>query len=170
MSTGLEVQHVEIFITGLPQSGKSTFVKTISQYTAFDDNDPASWYEGYLPVDATLDVHFLEPPVMQEFDFLWLRELIEEFDVPGFIVMCDSTMPELFGEMIGILQTVLVYHPETPVILVANKQDCPNAWTASDIRMGLGIPDEILVLPCVATRKDLVKEAVLQLLYRVMGS
>ncbi len=166
MTAGVETEVIEILVTGLPQTGKTTFMRTISTHTAMGQD---GWHQGYLPVDEGLDVHFLEPPPTRDFDFMFLREIILEFDLPGYIVLCDSTKPELFGEMIGILQTVYAEHPDMPIVLVANKQDQPDAWTADDIRLGLGIPDEILVIPCIAQDVESVKETVLQLLYQILG-
>jgi hypothetical protein len=78
-------------------------------------------------------------------------------------------MPELFGEAIFILETIRACHPDAPCILVANKQDDDFAWGAIDIQLGLGIREDILVLPCIATDREAVKEVVLQLLYQIMS-
>lgn len=169
MSTGVDTVIVEILVTGLPSSGKSSLMRTISNRTGFHNNDPAEWHSGYLNVEDGLDVHFIEPPASPNFDFIWLRDLIAQTDVPGFIVVCDSTRPEFFGETVGILQTIRAYHPDTPCVLVANKQDHTHAWGAEDIRIGLGIPNDILVVPCVAHSVEPVKDVVLQLLYQILG-
>lgn len=169
MSTGVNTVIVEILVAGLPSSGKSSLMRTISQRTGFRNNDPKDWHSGYLTIDENLDVHFIEPPSSASFDFIWLRDLISQTDVPGFIVMCDSTRPEFFGETVGILQTIRYYYPETPCVLVANKQDHKEAWSAEDIRLGLGIPSDILVLPCVASDVETVKDVVLQLLYQIFA-
>lgn len=158
---------VEILVTGLPSSGKSTLVHTISQQTGFKDDDPNGWRIGKLRIEDGLDVQFMEPPALAYFDFIELRETIAHADVHGFIVMCDSTLPEFFGETVGILQTIRAHHPDTPTVLVTNKQDAAHAWGADDIRLVLGIPEDILVLPCTANESKYVKEVVLRLLYRI---
>ncbi|GAB4522931.1 MAG: hypothetical protein OHK0046_36180 [Anaerolineae bacterium] len=167
MSAGIEAITVEILVTGLPSSGKSTLMQTISHQTGYENDDPTSWHTGTLTVEEGLDVHFVEPPSLDHFDFIELRDLISDADVHGFIVMCDSTLPEFFGETLSILQMIRAYHPETPCVLVGNKQDEDHAWSAEDIRIGLGIPNDILVLPCVAMEQRSVKQIVLALLYKI---
>ncbi len=158
-------QTIEILITGLPEAGKSTFVETISTRT----RNAQGWYCGDVHVDETLALKFLEPPGLRQFDFMWLRELIEHVQVPGFIVICDSTRPEYFGAVVALLETIHYNHPDTPCILVTNKQDDSSAWSAEDIRLGLGIPDFIEVVPCRAQSRADVKRIVVQMLYKILG-
>lgn len=164
---GTGVETIEILIVGSPATGKTSFVQTICEGNCHHDAE--GWQLGNLPVDDSLLVKFVEPPSIDEFDFLWLRDLIDQADVPGFIVMCDSTKPESFGEAIGLLESIRAFHPDTPCVLAANKQDIPGAWGTEDIRVGLGIPDHILVTPCIAHNRQIAKEVVLQLLYQIMG-
>lgn len=164
VATPTSIQTLEILILGLPDAGKSTFLRTISR----QQTDAHGWYCGTVAVDDWLRIRFLEPPKQRHFDFMWLRELVEHVNVPGIIVVCDSTRPEYFGGVVGMLETIRYYHPYTPCTLVANKQDEPYAWTAEDIRLGLGIPDSIDVISCNAKRMQDVKKAVLRLLYQIL--
>lgn len=162
------VETLDILIIGLSASGKSSFVEAICDNFGKGSGDLAGWRLGELSVDDDLNVRFLEPPQMIVFDFIWIRNLIDRADVPGFVVICDSTRAKGFGETVGLLETIRAFHPHTPCVLVANKQDVPGAWSAEDLRLGLGIPKDILVVPCVAHDRESVKEVVLQLLYRIM--
>lgn len=166
VATGIDV--LEILIIGLSATGKSSFVETICDHYGKGSGNLAGWRLGELSVEDTLNVRFLEPPQMTVFDFMWMRNLIDRADVPGFVVVCDSTRAKGFGETVGLLETIRAFHPHTPCVLVANKQDKPGAWSAEDLRIGLGIPDDILVVPCVAHDRESVKEVVLQLLYKIM--
>lgn len=158
--------HVlEVLVAGLPACGKTTFVKTISKKT----RDAMGWFTGKVAVDEQMQMRFLEPPRQRHFDFIWLRELIEHVDLPGFIIIVDSTRPEYFGAIVALLETVRCHHPDTPCILVANKQDQPDAWEAEDIRLGLAISPDIEVIGCDARNKQDVKDAVVTLLYRILG-
>ena len=161
------VDTLDILIIGSSAAGKSTFVETICDSRSAGSGNADGWVFGRLAVEEGLHLKFLEPPATDHFDFMWTRDLIEHADVPGFVVICDSARPELFGETIGILETIRSFHPYTPCVLVANKQDVPGAWSAEDLRVGLGIPDDILVVPCIAHVVKSVKEAVLQLLYQI---
>jgi signal recognition particle receptor subunit beta len=157
-------QTLEILVTGLPNSGKSTFVKTISTRT----REAQGWTTGDLNVDTNLQLKLLEPPRVRQFDFMWLRELIEHVEVPAFIVVCDSTKPEYFGAVVGLLETIHYNHTGVPCVLVTNKDDQLNAWPADDIRIGLGIPDFIDVISCNAKRRADVKRIIVRLLYKIL--
>jgi uncharacterized protein len=158
---------LDILVMGLGGSGKTTLMQTISQRTQWKNNQVNGWHFGQVVVDEGLKLHFHEPPAHRSFDFLWMRELVAQADVAGFIVVFDCTSPCHFGESLSILQTIRAYHEDTPCVVAANKQDDPNAWSANDIQIGLGIPNTIPVIPSVASQLPMVREVVLQLLYRV---
>ncbi|MGB1288646.1 MAG: GTPase domain-containing protein [Aggregatilineales bacterium] len=160
---------IKVIVTGLARSGKSQFIESISQYTEWQGTPGESWFFGRVRVDSGLILHFLEPPTYQQFDFIWLQEVINRVRATGFIVMVDSTRPHTFGEFLSILYTIHGFHGDAPLIVGANKQDMPRAWTAEDIQMGLGISD-IDVLPCVACDRDIVRDIVIDLLQQVMDN
>ena len=167
MTVATEIDTLKILILGSPAAGKSGFVAAISDQCASGEGKWAGWRMGYLAVEDNLNVKFMEPPATDRFEFVLMRDLIEHADVAGFIVLCDSAKPETFNSVVGLLETIRNFHPHTPCILAANKQDVPGAWSANDIGIGLGIPDHILVVPCVARNRNTVKEVVVQLLYRI---
>lgn len=164
MDAAVDTKVLEILVTGMPEAGKSTFVRTISSHV----QEAQGWLTGAVTANEYLRLRFLEPPQQPEFDFIWLRELIEHVDVPGYIVVCDSTRTDYFGALVALLETIHLNHPDTPCMLVANKQDHPDAWPAEDIRLGLGLPDSIQVVGCTATDIKDVKHAIVQLLYCIL--
>ncbi len=87
----------------------------------------------------------------------------------GFVVMVDSTRAETFRESKRILDTFRTYAP-TLFVVVANKQDHPDAWEPSDLRIVLRIDPEVKVLPCVAFEKESVKTVLLELLHSILDS
>jgi signal recognition particle receptor subunit beta len=163
------IQVLRIIVIGLPETGKSTFVKTISQSTVWDGVESQGWLSGQLTVDENLLVYFLEPPEMKNFDFMWLRELIVDAEADGFVVLMDSSQPDYFGGVVSIIQTIRANHPDVPIVTATTRQDDPHAWSADDIRVGLRFPKEIPVLPCVCYDAKMVKEVVLQLLYKIFN-
>ena len=164
----IAAQTVVLVVIGLFGSGKTKFVESISQYTEWQSEPGRSWYFGRVRVDSRLILHFLEPPTDELFDFIWVRELISKLNATGYIVVMDSTRPKTFGEFLSVLYTIRGLHPETPCVVAANKQDHERAWKPEDLRLGLGINDDIPVLPCVAKDRESVKNVVLELLYRVL--
>ncbi|MFW5692047.1 MAG: hypothetical protein ACOCX3_01715 [Chloroflexota bacterium] len=165
MHVAIDPQTIEILVTGMPEAGKSTFVRTISKRTETTNG----WLTGSIRVEENLRLRLIEPPHIEQFDFLSLRELIESVDVAGFIIVCDSTRPEYFGALIGLLETIHFNHEEAPMIVVTNHPDAPGAWGADDIRLGLNIPNFIDVMACDVQRVEEVKNVVLRLLMRIIG-
>jgi hypothetical protein len=85
----------------------------------------------------------------------------------GFVVLVDSARPETFREARRILDTFRGYSP-TPFVIAANKQDDEDAWPAEDLKIALGLAQEVRVLPCTATKKESVKNILLELLYVIL--
>jgi len=52
--------------------------------------------------------------------------------------------------------------------VAANKQDLEDAWEPEDLRIILRLRPEVKILPCVATDKESVKNALLELLYSIL--
>jgi signal recognition particle receptor subunit beta len=163
-------QVVEFIVVGLPQTGKTTFIRTISTQVKSQTNQHGKWLYGLLPVDENLRIHFMEPPTRLEFDFIWTREVITECEPDGFIVALNASDTEGFGAAVYILQTIRACHPDIPVVVAANFQDVEGAFPAEDIHMGLQLPEDMPVLNCISNRASMVKEPVLELLYRVLGA
>jgi len=163
MAVGAEV--VEILVVGLPHSGKSQLLDTLNP----NHEEEQGWRLTWIQIEDNLQARFVEPPSQTAFDFIWTREVIAGADIDGCIVMCDSSRIETFGETVSILETVRAFHPGLPLVMAANKQDHQQAWSANDLRLALGIPDDIRVVSCTASNIDTVREVVLQLLYDVLG-
>lgn len=169
-NTGTQTDILNIAVIGLYGAGKTTLINTISQRTAQRGEGMATWHYGQVDVDDTLTLQFMEPPSAERFDFLWLRELISNLDVSGYIVLVDSTKPETFGEFISVLYTIRAQHSHLPVIVAANKQNHYRAWSTNDLKVMLRIGDDVPVMPCIATDFEVVKNVVLRLMYTIFES
>jgi signal recognition particle receptor subunit beta len=163
MSATTLVETIDILVTGLPEAGKSRFMQTLSPRLI----KKQGWHYVHLAVDETLRMRFLEPPAQRHFDYLELRHVIETSSAHGYVILCDSTHPALFSRVVGLLQTVRAFHEDAPCVIVANKQDHPHAWSSEDIRHCMHLPQSIPVVPCVASQLDLVRDAVILLLYQI---
>lgn len=159
---------VKLVVTGLSGTGKSAFIESISQYTEWQNTPHNSWFFGRVRVDESLILHFLEPPIGRQFDYMGLRHIMQRLQATGYVVLMDSTQPQHFGEFVSIVHTIRGFHADVPLVVAANKQDSPYAWSPDDIRLGLGIRD-IPVMPCIADQPESVREIVIELLYQVLG-
>jgi hypothetical protein len=173
------MQTVKMVITGPYASGKSEFIKSISEIEVVETEAPVTQGTvesmvkpattvamdfGRITVDEDLVLYLFGTPGQRRFDFMW--EILAE-GMLGFVVMVDSTKPETFREAKNILETFRAYAP-TPYVVAANKQDMPDAWPTDDLRIALRIDDNVKLLPCVARDKEAVKKVLLELLYAIL--
>ncbi|MBS1249417.1 MAG: Mutual gliding-motility protein MglA [Chloroflexi bacterium] len=171
------MQTVKMVITGPFSSGKTEFIQSVSEIDVvaterkitseaerIKDSTTVAMDFGRITVDDELVLYLFGTPGQKHFDFMW--EILSE-GMLGFIVMVDSARPETFREARRILETFRAYAP-TPYVVTANKQDLPDAWEVEDMRIALRPSPEIKLLPCVATDKESVKTALLELLYNIL--
>lgn len=172
------MQTVKMVVTGPFNSGKTEFIQSVSEINVVSterkissqaervkDSTTVAMDFGRITVDQELVLYLFGTPGQKRFDFMW--EILSE-GMLGFIVMVDSTRPETFREARSILETFRAYAP-TPYVVAANKQDLPDAWELGDIRLALRLSPDVKLLPCVATKKDAVKNVLLELLYSILA-
>ncbi len=171
------MQTVKIVITGPFSSGKTEFIKTISEIDVvaterkitseiekIKETTTVAMDFGRITIDENLVLYLFGTPGQKRFDFMW--EILSE-GMLGFIVMVDSSRPETFREARTILETFRAYAP-TPYVVAANKQDVKDAWDPEDMRIALRLNRNTKLLPCVATKKETVKSVLLELLYKIL--
>lgn len=172
------MQTVKMVVTGPFSSGKTEFIKAISEIEVVsterglsgdaekDEKDATTVAMdfGRITVDDDLVLYLFGTPGQRRFDFMW--EILAE-GMLGFIVMVDSAKPETFREAKSILETFRAYAP-TPYVVAANKQDHPDAWDPEDLRIALRIDATVKLLPCIAMERDSVRDVLLELLYTIL--
>ena len=173
------MQTVKMVITGPFSSGKTEFIRSISEIEVVSterditegtmeksqkDATTVAMDFGRITVDDDLVLYLFGTPGQRRFDFMW--EILAE-GMLGFVVMGDSAKPETFREAKSILETFRAYAP-TPYVVAANKQDHPDAWETEDMRIALRIEEGVKLLPCVAKDKESVKNVLLELLYSIL--
>jgi uncharacterized protein len=172
------MQTVKIVVTGPFSSGKTEFIRSVSEIDVVSterkiSSDAEKIKEtttvamdfGRITVDDDLILYLFGTPGQRRFDFMW--EILSE-GMLGFIVMVDSTRPETFREARSILETFRAYAP-TPYVVAANKQDRPDAWDIDDMRVALRIDPKVKLLACTARKKESVKSVLLELLYSILA-
>ena len=171
------MQTVKMVVTGPFNSGKTAFIKSVSEIDVVSterkisaeaerikETTTVAMDFGRITVDDDLVLYLFGTPGQKRFDFMW--EILSE-GMLGFIVMVDSARPETFREAKGILQTFRAYAP-TPYVVAANKQDMSDAWEVDDLRIALKMDPNVKMLPCVAHDKESVKNVLLELLYSIL--
>ncbi|HLF02546.1 MAG TPA: ATP/GTP-binding protein [Anaerolineales bacterium] len=171
-------QSVKMVVTGPYSSGKTQFIRSISEIDVvaterkvssdaekIKDTTTVAMDFGRITVDNDLVLYLFGTPGQRRFDFMW--EILSE-GMLGFVVMVDSSRPETFREAKSILETFRAYAP-TPYVVAANKQDHPEAWAVEDLRIALRLDPAIKLLPCVAIKRESVKTVLLELLYSILA-
>jgi signal recognition particle receptor subunit beta len=164
------MQTVKMVVTGPFNAGKTEFIRSVSEIDVVSterkisseaervkDTTTVAMDFGRITVDEDLVLYLFGTPGQKRFDFMW--EILSE-GMLGFIVMVDSTRPETFREARSSLETFPA---------AANKQDREDAWELDDMRIALRLDPKIKLLPCVATDRETVKSALLELLYSILA-
>lgn len=171
------MQAVKMVVTGPFSAGKTQFISAVSEIDVVSterritsaaekikETTTVAMDFGRITVGDDLVLYLFGTPGQRRFDFMW--EILSE-GMLGFIVIVDSTRPETFREAKRILETFETY-ASTPFVVAANKQDHGDAWEPEDLRIILGLSNDVKVLPCVAFDKESVKNVLLELLYSVL--
>lgn len=161
---GINVYVPKILVTGPYHAGKSTVVRQLSERSISIDR---------LGTTIALDHGYIEhggfacdlfgTPGQERFDFI-LSILAK--DVFGVLLVVDSTLPESFTRAKNMLSKVKGYG--IPYVIIANKQDLPEALSIEEIRKNIGI-NEVPIIPAVATKGTGLKEALEKLFDLIMG-
>lgn len=173
----MQTQTVKVVITGPFNSGKTEFVRAISEIDVVSterfissevervkEQTTVAMDFGRITVDDDLVLYLFGTPGQRRFDFMW--EILSQ-GMLGFVVLIDSTRPETFREAKSILETFRAYAP-TPYVVAANKQDLADAWSVDDLRLALRLDPQIKMLPCVAMDRESVKGVLLELLFSIL--
>ncbi len=171
------MQTVKMVVTGPFNSGKTAFIRAISEIEVVSterkislevekvkETTTVAMDFGRITVDDDLVLYLFGTPGQKRFDFMW--EILSE-GMLGFVVIVDSSRPETFREARFILDTFHAYAP-TPYVVAANKQDIPEAWPVDDLRIALKLDPSVKCIPCVANDKEKVKTILLELLGSIL--
>ena len=150
----------KVVVTGPFNSGKTELIRTVSEIPIVTTDkkitDAKAMLKGEttvvmdfgrITVDMDTIVYLFGTPGQERFDFMW--DILSK-NMLGFIVMIDSSNEGDIDEA----EKIISYFKEksdVPYILVANKQDEPDAASPDEIREALGLPEEEKILPCTAS-------------------
>jgi len=170
-----QIKKIKVIIAGPFAAGKTQFINTVSEIKTIKterkiwqssersvkDYTTVAMDFGKIRIDDEHELYLFGTPGQFRFDFMW--EILGEGAL-GVIVLVDSTDPTTFHEARKIINFFQSRFP-VPIVVGANKQDLPNAWSLEDIRIALDIDEEesIPVIPVSAIDKESVKNALLTL-------
>jgi signal recognition particle receptor subunit beta len=156
-------RYADILIVGPSSSGKTTFVASMNELEPppQEDGIHVNMDVGKIGLGEDSAVYLLYVP-----HYYTALQMLQEV-IMGVVILCDSTQPDLFGEVQQMVETSQQC-TTVPIVLAANKQDLPSALSIGDIRAEMRLPAEIPVVPCIATDKKSVSKVLIALLYKVL--
>ncbi|RLG31679.1 GTP-binding protein [Methanosarcinales archaeon] len=157
---GVRVFIPKLLVTGPYNAGKTTFTHAIAPDSVSVERQTFELF----PTTVGLDIGHIDykgfsadvfgTPGQERFDLL-LEPLGRE--AIGTFIVIDSTKPETFvraKEMIRMCRTEAI-----PKVIIANKQDLPNALSPGEIKKKMSLWEEIPIVPVSATDEQGLSEA-----------
>ena len=162
---GVRAYIPKILVTGPYNAGKSSFVHAVSNKAISVDRLGTTVALDHGKVEYkgfTIDI--FGTPGQERFDPL-LKVLGSE--ALGVILVVDSTKPETFPRAKQLLEKTTRFG--LPYVVAANKQDLPNALKPEEIRRLMHLPEDVPIIPTVATKGVGVYEVLDALIRLLIG-
>lgn len=162
---GIKLFIPKILVTGPFNAGKSTFVHSLSNRAISVDRLGTTIALDHGHIDYKgFSADIFGTPGQERFDPI--IKLISGESMGIFLVI-DSTNPEDFTRAKHMLEITKSYG--LPFIIIANKQDLPDALKPEEIRKEFNLPENVPVIPVVAIDKSGVYEAFEILIDKITG-
>ncbi len=161
------MKMVNVIVTGPPSSGKSTFIKVLSdavfaapEQIAAGRNSKAYTIEfGRTQVGDDFFLYLAGIPSDEDFQFIWER-LAD--GLLGFVVIFDAKSKSGIGETKELIKR-LKNLTDTPFVVVLNRLESKQDPKAGELKKELGIPREEQVVCCDCSKKAAAKQALVSL-------
>src|SRR5439155_975258 len=145
---GLTVYFPRILVTGPFNAGKSTVVKAVSEKSISIDRMGTTVAFDYGNVNITgIEAEIFGTPGQERFEFIFK---IFAREVSGVLLVVDASHPD---ELARARQMLDLVGPRIPYVILANKSDLPGAIPPEEITHRMKLPDDVPVVPTVATAK-----------------
>lgn len=161
----------KIIVTGPFNSGKTQFIKTISDIEVVSTERKITTEDRGIKAETTVamdygrakldddTLYLYGTPGQTRFSFMW--EILSA-EMNAFIVLVDSTDKPSFPEAAELIQQFSSF-VNVPYIVVSNKTDMPGAAHLNDVRRGTKAGSNVTVMPCVSTQKTSVRQVLRQM-------
>jgi len=162
---GIKIYIPKILVTGPFDAGKSTFVHSLSTRAISVDRLGTTIALDHGHIDHKgFSADIFGTPGQERFDPI-IKMISGE--AMGIFLVVDSTAPKDFVRAKQMLEITKGYG--LPYVIIANKQDNPGAMSADNIRSQFNIPEEVPIVPAIATEHKGVFEAFELLVEKITG-
>jgi len=174
----MEKEIVKVLITGDVGSGKTEFIRTISEIEIVSTDRRVTEDLGFLKeettvamdfgrytVDEGLVLHIFGTPGQVRFDFMW--EVLS-MGMLGYVILFDSSRPETCWSTRRIVDFFQALG-DVPYLVAANKQDLDGALSPAEVGFILALDGaDVPVLPCTAKDPEATRRVLLSLFQLVI--
>lgn len=167
---GVKIFIPKLLVTGPYNAGKSSFVKSIAPDSVSVDRMALA----QVPTTIAMDIGHVEhkgfiadvfgTPGQERFDLI-LDVLSKE--AVGAFILVDSTAPKTFARAKEMMKRCKA--EAIPKVIVANKQDLPDALSTDEIRKVMNMDQSIPIVPVSLLNNEGIDEAMdalLEILYK----
>ncbi|NJL92675.1 MAG: GTP-binding protein [Anaerolineae bacterium] len=162
----------KIIVTGPFNSGKTSFVSTISEIPVVSTERKITTEDRGVKAETTVAMdygrvtidgrvlHLNGTPGQSRFDFMW--EILAN-EMNGFIVLVDSTDPPSLPDANDLIKLFSRFK-QVPYLVVANKADLKGNISLGEIRREINLDEAVTIMPCDSTSKSSVRQVLLQMI------
>ncbi len=166
----------KIVVTGPFNSGKTTFISTISEIDVVSterqtrgesgkaDRTTVAMDFGKITLPDDNVIHLYGTPGQERFSFMW--EILSE-GMLGFVLLVDGSSPSTFPEAKRILDKFRSFSEE-PFIVGVTRPDIPECAELGEVVSSLGKDGEVRAIKCDASKIFDVKRTLVELLEMVL--
>jgi small GTP-binding protein len=162
----------KIIVTGPFNSGKTTFISTISDIAVVTTEKKITTEDrgiknettvamdyGRVEIDGRI-LHLSGTPGQTRFSFMW--DILAK-EMQAFIVLVDSADRLSFPDAADLIALFSSFHA-VPYLVAANKSDLRGAAPLDEVRRGTLAAQSVIVMPCVATQRASVQQVLRQVI------
>jgi small GTP-binding protein len=169
----------KILVAGSFGSGKTTFVKTVSEIdpllTEKKITHPDELSEnkktttvamdmGKIKIGDEIEIHLFSAPGQERFNFM--IDILKR-GIIGAVIMVDAASPKSIKEAAELAKYIRSQY-EIPILFAVTKLDLPHAKSLDEIKAHLEDDDFVKVMPLDPRDKEQGKKVLLELLGMVL--
>ncbi|XP_023249345.1 ADP-ribosylation factor-like protein 9 isoform X2 [Seriola lalandi dorsalis] len=138
-----ESRHVEsggtqVLVLGLDGAGKTSLLHCLATGSLEQDMEPTQGFNAVSVNKEDLHIEFLEIGGKEELRPYWQRYMSKALLL---VFVVDSSDPQLFPVAKKHLHELLSSDPSLPLMVLANKQDLPDACSITDLHEALSLSE-----------------------------